>query len=350
MPFDAIIRGGRILDGTGAPTVAADIAVAGGKIAMVGRVPAAEGAEIIDAEGLFVAPGFIDIHSHSDFTLLLDPRAVSSVQQGVTLEVVGNCGHGCSYVGAPALGKEIIYGYHSDYPITWTTVAEYLDCLDKAAPAVNVATLIPNGQLRLATVGLEDRPAHTDEISRMRNLLRQGLEEGAFGFSTGLEYATEVGASEKEVCELCREVAAFDALYATHTRNRDEGAVGAVEEAVRTASDAGARLQVSHITPRGGRQDTERAIACVESARRRGEDAAFDMHSAPPISRASFLLGLYRVASRRLHAACATTPRERKCGAFAVRSPLLGIGVASSSSTTPLFLNTRDMTSQRLAG
>src|SRR4029079_1864453 len=133
---------------------------------------------------------------------------------------------------------------------------------DKASPAINVATLVPNGQLRLATVGLEARPARADEVGRMRHLLRQGLEEGAFGYSTGLEYATEVGASEEEVCELCREVAAFDALYATHTRNRDEGAVGAVEESVRTAATAGAKLQVSHITPRGGRPDTERAIEC----------------------------------------------------------------------------------------
>src|SRR5207249_1613156 len=250
-----------------------------GKIAVIGRVPEGEGTERIDAEGLFVAPGFIDIHSHSDFTLLVDPRAVSSVQQGVTLEVVGNCGHGCSYVGDANLGKEIIYGYRSDYPISWTTVGGYLDCLEKALPAVNVATLVPNGQLRLATVGLEARPARADEVDRMKHLLRQGLEEGAFGYSTGLEYATEVGASVEEVCEMCREVAAFDALYATHTRNRDEGAVAAVGEAVRTAAKAAARLQVSHITPRGGREDTAKAIECVDQARTRGEDAAFDMHT-----------------------------------------------------------------------
>src|SRR5439155_7221427 len=134
-----MILGGQILDGNCARIFTANIGIAGGQIAGISRVPECEGTVTIDAERRFVAPGFIDIHSHSDFTLLLDPRAVSSVQQGVTLEVVGNCGHGCSYVGAPALGKEIIYGYHSDYPITWTTVAEYLDCLDKAAPAVNVA-------------------------------------------------------------------------------------------------------------------------------------------------------------------------------------------------------------------
>ena len=276
---ELVIRGGTVLDGTGGPVVEADVRVSAGRIAGIGRHPPSDGATELDATGLLVAPGFIDIHSHSDFTLLVDPRAVSAVSQGVTLEVVGNCGYGCAPIVEPGLAKEAIYGFRDDFPLGWRSVAGYLERLEAARPAVNVMTLVPNGQLRLGVLGPVARPAARDELDRMKRLLREGLEEGAFGYSTGLEYAAEVGASEEEVTELCREVARVGGLYATHTRNRDEAAVEAVEEAVRTAEAAEVRLQVSHITPRGGREDTERCIALVEAARARGADAAFDMHT-----------------------------------------------------------------------
>ena len=277
--MDLVIRGGEIVDGTGRPPFDADVGVADGRIDAVGRLPPLEGADTIDASGLTVSPGFIDIHSHSDFTLLVDPRAVSAISQGVTLEVIGNCGHGCAPILDPRVAREVIYGFRDDVPINWRSVGGYLDRLAEARPAVNVMALVPMGQLRLATLGLKPRPANADERREMKRLLRQGLEEGAFGYSTGLEYATEIGATEEEVTELCREVARVGGLYATHTRDRDAGAVEAVAEAVRTAEAAGARLQVSHITPRGGPEDRERAIALVDAARDRGLDAAFDMHT-----------------------------------------------------------------------
>ena len=276
---ETIIRGGTVIDGTGAAGVVADVAVGGGRIVAVDELDPLDDCVVLDAEGMTVAPGFIDIHSHSDFTLLVDPRAVSSISQGVTLEVIGNCGFGCSPIGDPASAREVIYGYRDDVPLTWTTMAGYLRRLEGAAPAVNVMALVPNGQLRLATVGLKDQPANAAERRAMARLLEEALDEGAFGYSTGLEYATEKGATEDEVAELCAVVARRGGLYATHTRNRDEAAVEAVEEAVRTAERVGVRLQVSHITPRGGRADTERAIALVEAAARRGVDAAFDMHT-----------------------------------------------------------------------
>ena len=279
MPLDLVIRGGEVVDGSGGHPFEADLGIADGRIAAVGRLPPMEEVDSIDATGLTVAPGFIDIHSHSDFTLLVDPRAVSAITQGVTLEVIGNCGHGCAPIVDPRVAREVIYGFREDVPITWRSMGGYLDRLAESRPAVNVMALVPMGQLRLATVGLEPRPANGDEQRDMKRLLRQGLEEGAFGYSTGLEYATETGATEDEVTELCREVAEVGGLYATHTRNRDAGAVEAVAEAVRTAERAGARLQVSHITPRGGRQDAERAIALVDAARDRGLDVAYDMHT-----------------------------------------------------------------------
>src|SRR5262249_37871386 len=153
---------------------------------------------------LVVAPGFIDVHSHSDATLLLDPRARSALAQGVTTEVVGNCGHGCAPMGERSLYAGNIYGYTPDLPLDWTTQAGYLARLEAARPAINVATLGPNGNLRLAAVGLQDRPASAAEITHMQRLLERGLEEGAFGYSTGLEYALERSCSEEETAQLAR--------------------------------------------------------------------------------------------------------------------------------------------------
>src|SRR5882762_7197455 len=144
--MDLVIRGGTILDGTGAAPRVADVAVKDGRIAAIGKVKA--NGEEIDASGLTVAPGFIDIHSHSDYTLLVDPRAVSAIHQGVTLEVIGNCGFGCAPIGDPILAPGSIYGFDGSTPLGWRRVGAYLDRLAERRPAVNVMTLVPNGQLR----------------------------------------------------------------------------------------------------------------------------------------------------------------------------------------------------------
>jgi N-acyl-D-aspartate/D-glutamate deacylase len=273
-----VIRGGTILDGTGGEPSRADIAVVGGRIDALGTVEPNGGREL-DASGCYVAPGFIDIHSHSDYTLLVDPRARSAIRQGVTLEAIGNCGHGCFPIRDPELARSIIYGYDEELPLSWTTMPQYLERLEQALPAVNVLTLVPNGQLRLAAVGLQERPATPEELDTMGRQLEQALEEGAWGYSTGLEYAAETGVPEGEIEALCRIVARHGALYATHTRDRDARSVEAVEEALRTAERAGVRLQVSHLVPRSGFDAGHRCIEVVEAARDRGLDVAFDMHT-----------------------------------------------------------------------
>ncbi|MCY3735836.1 MAG: amidohydrolase family protein [Gemmatimonadaceae bacterium] len=283
-PVDFLLKGGTVVDGTGAPPVAADVAVAGGRILEVGPTLGLTAAETLDVSGLLVSPGFIDIHSHSDFTLTVDPRAVSSIAQGVTLEVVGNCGHGCAPVVDPEAVKGNVYGFSEEHPIHWGTVAEYLDVLEAGGPAVNVLTLVPNGNLRLAAAADLDRSSTPAELSRMESLLEQGLEEGAFGFSTGLEYGPEQACSEEEVTRLCRATARAGGFYATHTRNRAGQARETVAEAIRTAEAAGVPLQISHISvvarlaEDGGRAVAE-AVEQVQAARRRGVDAGFDMHT-----------------------------------------------------------------------
>ena len=280
--FDLVIRGGRLVDGTGSVAFGGDIGVTGDRISAIGDLSMAEARQALDADGLVVAPGFIDIHSHSDFTLLIDPRAHSQIYQGVTTELVGNCGHGCAPMGQNVEAfTGNIYGYQDVLPIDWTTMEGYLARMDAVGPAVNVATLVPNGNLRLAVVDDVARPATGEETARMARLLEQGLDAGAFGFSTGLEYPAEREASEEELVELCRVTARRDGLYATHERNRELLAIEAVDEGLRAAATTGVRLQLSHIIPRrGGPTDSlERCIELVEAAHAGGLDVEFDAHT-----------------------------------------------------------------------
>jgi N-acyl-D-aspartate/D-glutamate deacylase len=197
----------------------------------------------------------------------------------VTTEVIGNCGHGCAPIVSPRMARAAIYGPVDATDMGWRSVADYLARLEGVRPAVNVLALVPNGQLRLACVAEPGGAATADELRAMARMLEAGLEEGAFGYSTGLEYAQERGAPEDEVVALCRIVARRGGLYATHTRERDAFAAEAVDEAIRTARAAGARLQVSHIVPRSGVAVTQRCLDLVGQAADAGLDVAFDMHT-----------------------------------------------------------------------
>ncbi len=251
--FDLLINGGTVVDGTGRPSYTADIGISHGVIAAVGDLSGASAPETLNATGMSVSPGFVDIHSHSDYTLLVDGRAASQISQGVTTELVGNCGHGC----APLTENRSrfvpnIYGYTGDVEMTWRTTAEFLDALSLAKPAVNVAALVPNGNLRLAALENPAEPATSSELTEMTALLEEGLDAGAFGLSLGLEYPAETDAPEDELIGLASVVAERNGLLAVHTANKDAEAVEAVGAAVRIARSAEVALQVSHIVPRRG--------------------------------------------------------------------------------------------------
>jgi len=278
--LDLLVRGGTVLDGSGAEPRVTDVAVQNGRIVSVGVLADAVARDVVDAAGLVVAPGFIDIHSHSDYTLLVDPRAVSAIAQGVTLEVIGNCGFGCAPIVNPDTAAANIYGFNNQIRLDWNRVGQYLDRLQQAGPAVNVMTLVPNGQLRRAVLGVADRPATAPELLHMQALLSEGLDDGAYGYSTGLEYPAERGAPDAELVALCKVAARAGGLYATHTRRRDDGAVSAIEEAIRVGEQAGARIQISHLLPRKTSDgEAERSLALIDDARARGLDIAFDMHT-----------------------------------------------------------------------
>jgi N-acyl-D-amino-acid deacylase len=271
-----IVRGGTVHDGLGGEPVCVDVLIEDGRIAAVGDLAHVDG-ETLDARGCLVTPGFIDIHSHSDFTLLVDPRAVSSVHQGVTTEVVGNCGFGCFPIREATAARASIYGARPDTPIDWHDAPGYFARLEAARPAVNVLSLVPNAQLRRSAMDEPTAKAHPDDVKWMARALREALEAGAYGYSTGLEYPVEEAADEAELVALARVAADAGALYATHTRGRAGDGVAGVQEAIRTARRARVRLQISHLLPRGG--DGSQCVALVEDARDDGLDVAFDQHT-----------------------------------------------------------------------
>ncbi len=275
-----IVRGATVFDGGGDPPFGADVLVEDDRIAAIGQLGDFE-ADELDATGRYLTPGFIDIHSHSDYTLLVDPRAKSSVYQGVTTEVVGNCGYGCFPIVHPEMARDSIYGFTEDLPLTWRTATEYFDRLAEAGPAVNVLSLVPNAQLRMSAMERPGARASPGEIAHMARLLAEAMEAGAWGYSTGLEYPREEQATIEEMAQLCRVARRYGGIYATHTRGRNGDGVAGIAEAIETARRAEIQLQISHLLPRGGLEAGRRTLELVHEARERGDNVAFDQHTRP---------------------------------------------------------------------
>ncbi|NIV85366.1 MAG: amidohydrolase family protein, partial [Actinobacteria bacterium] len=177
--FDVLVRGGTVIDGTGSPAVQADLGIRGDEIATVGDLSGAEATIVVDATGLTVAPGFIDMHSHSDRTLLVDGRALSKVHQGVTTELVGESGS-----VAPVLGDR-------GDDVEWTTFAEYFERIEQSGISVNLMTTVASGTLRGGVVGYDDVPATPEQLAAMKAHVRQAMEDGAWGVSSGLIYVPD---------------------------------------------------------------------------------------------------------------------------------------------------------------
>lgn len=292
---DLVIANGRIVDGCGNPWYYGDVAVRGDRIAAIGAAGALRGRAVVDAGGRYVAPGFVDPHTHSDISILQHPRADSVVRQGVTTHVTGNCGMSPAPLSA-AHRDEALHNWAHYWDISgvawdWTSFRQYLKALELAGGAINIAPLVGHGALRLAVMGLADRPATEKELARMERLLDAALRAGAHGLSTGLVYPPGCYAGTDELVRLCRVVGRYQAMYTTHIRGERETILEAVAEALAIGRECGVAVEVSHNAPKwGAREDAGANLALIEEARRDGLDVTTDndVHTdlAPRLSRA----------------------------------------------------------------
>lgn len=293
LTFDIVVREARVLDGTGSPWRLADIGIRNGKIARVGRLGRAKSANSIDASGKYAAPGFIDIHTHSDIGILVEPTAECAVRQGVTTHVIGNCGDSPAPISERyrdlAMRRFEYYAQAQDW--TWSSYAEYLDFMASRGVGVNIAGLVGHGSVRLATMGFEERPPTSDERSQMKAHIAEAMRAGAFGMSTGLVYPPGCFAATEEIVELATVVARHHGFYASHIRGERETIVRAVGECIDIGELAGCAVQISHNNPKyGGIGKAPEIQALWEAARARGVDvlADNDVHTdfGPPLSHA----------------------------------------------------------------
>jgi N-acyl-D-amino-acid deacylase len=276
--YDVVIRGGTVYDGTGAPGFAADVALRGDRIAAIGAVDG-RGRDELDARGLAVAPGFIDVHSHDDYAVLLEPEMPFKVLQGVTSDVVGNCGSG---VIPFEVGLKRFRRIHPGAdPGPFDGFAGYLARVDEARPSCNVAVLMGHGSLRRGAMGDEPRAPRADELERMKAWVREGVAAGAVGFSTGLIYEPGRYARTEEIIELARVLGGpAGGLYATHMRNEADGLLDAVREAIRIGEEGGVPVHISHHKASGRRNwgRVRDSLALIEQAQARGVDVTADQY------------------------------------------------------------------------
>ncbi len=275
---DLVIRGGTVFDGTGAPGRELDVAVRGGFIVAVGKGTAWRAREEVDARGLAVAPGFVDIHSHGDGTLDEDPRAESVIRQGITTIIVGQ--DGSSRGESPG------------------AVGSWRDAINKLHPACNLSTMIGLGTVRGAVVGDKDRPATPAELRKMVAMVTRAVREGACGASSGLEYTPGAFASRDELVALCKPLAARRLPYATHMRNEDDRLLDSIDESIAVAQGARCPLQISHLKTQGPRNwgKLPDVFSRIAKARSGGLDIAFDRY--PWIAYQTGLTNLFPVWSR----------------------------------------------------
>lgn len=276
--FDLLITGGEVHDGLGGAPCRADVAINGDRIAALGDLAGAGARTVIAATGQVVCPGFIDVHSHSDTYILIEPTAPSKIFQGVTTEVVGNC-------GASTAPRQGAYKMPSDwrekqYPGTWSSVAEYRALLDQVRPALNIALLIGHNSLRAGTIGYDARPATADEVRAMCDLLDRALDEGGAGLSTGLIYTPGLYSKPEEVQALAAVAARHGKIYTSHMRSEGDQLLEALDETLAIGRDTGIHVQVSHLKTSGRRnwKKLEAALEKIRTAQAAGIRVAADRY------------------------------------------------------------------------
>lgn len=297
--FDTLIINGRIADGTGNPWFPGSVGIRDGKIEAVGKFDgSAQARQVIDAGGHVVAPGFIDIHSHSDFVLPVtghDRVLAPFLKQGITTIVTGNCGYAPAPVNPSTLDQMKSYTMFlkgEELPWQWHTFGEFLGYLEDHGVVMNVVPMVAHGAVRIHEVGFESRKLRADELVRMKELIRQAVDEGAFGLSTGLIYAPGIFAPPEEIIELAAALPK-DSIYTSHIRGSSETLISATRELIRVGEVNGIACQHSHIEAFGRPHWSrlEQAIELHEQARLRGVDTGFDV--IPYVAANTTLLAIY---------------------------------------------------------
>jgi len=284
MPLnDLLIVHGHIIDGSGSPWFQGSVAVRDGRIADVGRLPGASAKRVIDARGLVVAPGFIDLHSHSDYTLLVDGTAQSKIRQGVTTEIIGEAAS-----AGPILGPAVPDFDNGTAPLTqkdglkrdWTTLGEYFARAERPGISVNIASYVGSGQVRLDVMGNVNRAPTAQELEKMESLVGQSMREGAIGVSSGLIYTPNLFARTEELIDLARVAAKYGGLYTSHIRGEGSNSVQALGEAIGIAERAGLPAHILHFKMNGEANWGHMAglIQLIQDARDRGLDITADQY------------------------------------------------------------------------
>ena len=246
--YDLIITGGVVYDGLGNPGKEVDIAIRDDRIVLIGESLGRNRADrIIKADGMAVSPGFIDMHTHTDIELLANPLAESHIRQGITTEISGNCGSS-PFPVADEVYEEMKKVAKDEYDIdlSWRDITGFFQRLEEKGMALNYVTLLGQGDLRGKVVGFDDRPATPEQITQMKIMLNENMKAGAWGLSTGLEYAPGSYAGTEEIIELCHVVAVNNGIYETHMRDEGDTLLEAMDEAIRIAREAGVSTQISH--------------------------------------------------------------------------------------------------------
>ena len=279
--YDLVLANGRIVDGCGNPWFSGDLAIQDGRIAEIAPPGTLQGKEKIDIAGRFISPGFIDIHTHSDLSIMVNRRGESAIHQGVTTHVIGNCGSSPAPVDEAHLadirGESGSTGNQPEVNWKWRTFNEYLSALQKGGLGINIAALVGHGALRIAVRGGGEGAVSAAELDKMKALLDEAMRAGAFGMSTGLVYPPGCYANTDEIIALARVLAPYHGLYVSHVRGERETILQAVEEAIRIGSEAGVAVQISHNAPKFGAPcDANGNLKLVDEARRRGQDVTVD--------------------------------------------------------------------------
>lgn len=282
--FDLVIKKGKILDGTGNPWFKADVGLRGDRIVKIGRIDTRNGERIVNASGKCVSPGFIDAHSHSDLSLIFDGRCESTIRQGITTMVVGQCGDSLAPINpeseeslrrflAPLLATTKI-----EFP--WRTFKQYLDRMRRIRLTSNTVHLVGHGTVRIAAMGFEERDPTLRELDSMRAMVGEAMRAGAVGISTGLVFPPGVFSKTEELTELARVVADYGGVYFSHIRGEGGPLIQAVREAIRIGEDAGTPVHISHHKASGKRAwgKIEETLQLMESARNRGVDVSYDQY------------------------------------------------------------------------